>query len=175
MENLLGRCTHCSIQMWWGLRKAATLSPPGGHSCTRRLGPFEFSFLKLAFLNWNFLQTIFYLNKTVRLISHLNYFGTFLLLKPTFTLHFDVDLQGGKWIQNFIKTSDKHQITSKWEKKHTLVGVRARRLVVWVTHVRLEMKRGKGSKPDQTGPVTSWSRVSRAAAIEMSERETVIR
>lgn len=58
-------------------------------------------------------------------------------------LHFDIDLQGSDWIQHLIKTLFKHQITSKCEKKHTLMGVRARRLVVWVTHVRLEMIGGR--------------------------------
>lgn len=31
-------------------------------------------------------------------------------------LHFDIDLQGSDWIQHFIKTHFKHQITSKCEK-----------------------------------------------------------
>lgn len=63
-----------------------------------------------------------------------------------------------------FNTLSRHQTSIRLhqngKKKHTLVGVRARRLVVWVTHVRLEMKRG-GAGP--------------AAAIEMSKKETVIR
>lgn len=142
MENSLGRCTHCSIQMWWALLKAATLSPPGGHSCTRRLGTFEFSLLKLALLNWNFLQTIFYFNKTVHLISHLNYFATFLLLKSAYyilILTYRVVIEFNTLAKLFLSI----RLHQNVKKIHTLMGVRARRLVVWVTHVRLEMIGGR--------------------------------